>query len=71
MRLGKIVVALQPRRLTLAEDQVIGEVLGTLREKGIALLNLAKQEPSLESVFVHLVGRGLEEADAAEAGDGA
>lgn len=58
-------------RLTLAEDQAIGEVLGALRERGIALLNLTKKEPSLESVFVHLVGRGLEEADAAEGGDGA
>ena len=58
-------------RLTLAEDQVIGEVLGTLRDLGIAVLNLTKQEPSLESVFVHLVGRGFEEADAAAGAEGA
>ncbi len=53
-------------RLTLAADDVIGEVFGTLRERGVAVLNLTKQEPSLESVFVHLVGRGLEEADGAD-----
>lgn len=58
-------------RLTLAEDQVIGEVLGALRDLGIAVLNLTKQEPSLESVFVHLVGRGFEEADAAAGAEGA
>ncbi|HEU4724845.1 MAG TPA: hypothetical protein VFU59_06050 [Candidatus Eisenbacteria bacterium] len=56
-------------RLTLAADDVIGEVLGTLRERGIAVVNLTKQEPSLESVFVHLVGRGLEEADAPDSGE--
>ena len=57
-------------RLTLAADDVIGEVLGTIRDRGISVLNLPTQEPSLESVFVHLVGRGLEEADAPEGGEG-
>jgi ABC-2 type transport system ATP-binding protein len=51
-------------RLLLTEDPVIGEVLYALRKQGVAVLNLTKQEPTLESVFIHLVGRGLEEADA-------
>ncbi len=52
-------------RLQLSEDHVIGEVLADLRRREISVLNLSKHEPSLESVFIHLVGRGLEEADAA------
>ena len=55
-------------RLTLREDQVIGEVLGALRRREVEVLDLTKHEPSLESVFVHLVGRGLDQdAEAVEA----
>jgi len=54
-------------RLTLREDQVIGEVLGAFRHREIPVLDLTKHEPSLESVFVSLVGRGLDEADAPDA----
>jgi hypothetical protein len=42
---------------------VIGEVLGRLKERGAPVLNLTKSEPTLETVFVHLVGRGLEDED--------
>ena len=48
-------------RVAVIEDQVIGEVLGRLRDRGAPVLNLTKSEPTLETVFVHLVGRGLED----------
>ncbi|HTK70458.1 MAG TPA: ABC transporter, partial [Candidatus Eisenbacteria bacterium] len=50
-------------RVAVVEDQVIGEVLGRLKERGAPVLNLTKSEPTLETVFVHLVGRGLEDED--------
>jgi ABC-2 type transport system ATP-binding protein len=50
-------------RVAVVEDEVIGEVLGRLKERGAPVLNLTKSEPTLETVFVHLVGRGLEDED--------
>jgi ABC-2 type transport system ATP-binding protein len=48
-------------KLTVDEDHVIGEVLGVLKEMRIHVVHLAKREPTLEAVFVHLVGRGLDD----------
>jgi ABC-2 type transport system ATP-binding protein len=48
--------------LTLAEDSVLSSVVGALAERGSHLLALRKSEPSLEDVFVELVGRGFDEA---------
>ena len=48
-------------KVAVDEDQVIGEVLGRLRDLGTPVLHLAKSEPTLETVFVQLVGRGLED----------
>jgi ABC-2 type transport system ATP-binding protein len=50
-------------RVAVVEDEVIGEVLGRLKERGAPVLNLTKSEPTLETVFIHLVGRGLEDED--------
>jgi ABC-2 type transport system ATP-binding protein len=51
-------------RVIVEEDQVIGEVLGRLKSSGQPVLHLTKMEPTLETVFIHMVGRGLDdEAD--------
>jgi ABC-2 type transport system ATP-binding protein len=47
--------------LTLAEDSVLSTVVSALAERGSHLLALRKSEPSLEDVFVELVGRGFDE----------
>jgi ABC-2 type transport system ATP-binding protein len=56
--------------LTLAEDSVLSTVVSALAERGSHLLALRKSEPSLEDVFVELVGRGFDE-EASIDGDGA
>ncbi|HET9346898.1 MAG TPA: ABC transporter ATP-binding protein [Candidatus Limnocylindrales bacterium] len=47
--------------LTLAEDSVLSTIVSALAERGSHLLALKKSEPSLEDVFVELVGRGFDE----------
>ena len=49
--------------LTVAEDAVLGAVLSTMESRGIGLQTLAKREPTLEDVFVDLVGRSMEEVE--------
>jgi len=49
--------------LTLAEDHVLGAVFATMEMRGIGLLTLAKREPTLEDVFIDLVGRSMEEVE--------
>jgi ABC-2 type transport system ATP-binding protein len=46
-------------RVVVDEDEVIGEVLGRLKALGCPVLHLTKMEPTLETVFIHHVGRGL------------
>ena len=55
-------------KIVVDEDQVIGEVLGKLKAMGAPVLHLAKSEPTLETVFVHMVGRGLADDQASESG---
>jgi ABC-2 type transport system ATP-binding protein len=52
-------------RVIVDEDQVIGEVLGRLKTAGHPVLHLTKMEPTLETVFIHMVGRGLDDEAAA------
>lgn len=53
--------------LQLAEESAIGPVVTTLAGAGLSILTLRKREPTLEDVFVALVGRGLsEEANGAQ-----
>jgi ABC-2 type transport system ATP-binding protein len=56
-------------RLAVEEDQVIGEVLGRLKSSGHPVLNVRKMEPTLETVFVHMVGRGLDDEAAKSVGE--
>lgn len=50
-------------RLELADDGVIAGVVKALADRDRRILSLQKVEPSLEDVFVQIVGRRLEEAD--------
>jgi ABC-2 type transport system ATP-binding protein len=56
--------------LALADDGALAGVVAALADAGARLRGLAKSEPTLEDVFVELVGRGLDEV-AEPAGDGA
>jgi ABC-2 type transport system ATP-binding protein len=47
--------------LALAEDAALAGVVAALAAAGARLHALAKSEPTLEDVFVELVGRGLDE----------
>jgi ABC-2 type transport system ATP-binding protein len=47
--------------LTLQDDSVLSSVVSALADRGSHLLALRKSEPSLEDVFVELVGRGFDE----------
>ena len=47
--------------LILDAEDVLAPVIRTLSERQARLLSLAKREPTLEDVFVAMVGRGLDE----------
>jgi ABC-2 type transport system ATP-binding protein len=61
--------------LALVDDTALGAVVGALGGLGANILALRKSEPSLEDVFVELVGRGFDDAgegatDRGHRGDG-
>ena len=49
--------------LTLSEEQALGSLIASLHARGVALITLAKREPTLEEVFVAIVGNRMEEAE--------
>ena len=49
--------------LVLADDSALGAVVGAVGGKGATILGLRKSEPTLEDVFVELVGRGFGEGE--------
>jgi ABC-2 type transport system ATP-binding protein len=49
--------------LLLKEERVLGPVIGLLESRQIGLTTLTKREPTLEDVFVALVGRSMEEVE--------
>jgi ABC-2 type transport system ATP-binding protein len=51
--------------LRLENEDALGGVLQALTSRNVRLLNLRKREPTLEDVFVHLVGRSMEEVERA------
>ena len=55
-------------RLELAEDGAIAGVVKVLADSNRRIFSLQKVEPTLEEVFVQLVGQRLEEADERKAG---
>jgi ABC-2 type transport system ATP-binding protein len=52
--------------LILEDDHIIGGVISTLSAHGASVLNLQKREPTLEDVFVDLVGLSMAEAEKTE-----
>lgn len=50
----------------LAQDDVLGSVVNTMTAADIHIVNLQKREPTLEDVFVDLVGRSMEEVEQSE-----
>lgn len=52
--------------LILEEEPVLGSVVNTLTGENIRILNLQKREPTLEDVFVDLVGRSMEDVESVE-----
>jgi ABC-2 type transport system ATP-binding protein len=52
--------------LILEDDHIISGVINTLSTHGASVLNLQKREPTLEDVFVDLVGLSMAEAEKAE-----
>jgi ABC-2 type transport system ATP-binding protein len=53
----------------LEEEQVLGSVINTMTAEDIRILHLQKCEPTLEDVFVRLVGQSMEEIEQKEQGD--
>src|SRR3954447_9799525 len=49
--------------LALVDDAALGGVVGALGGMGSHILALRKSDPSLEDVFVELVGRGFDDTD--------
>lgn len=52
--------------LTLEADDALGAIIGALSAHGAHILNLQKREPTLEDVFVDLVGLSIAQAERAE-----
>jgi ABC-2 type transport system ATP-binding protein len=50
-------------KITLEEEAAVGSVVQELVSAGSRILSLKKVEPSLEDVFIELVGHGLAEAE--------
>jgi ABC-2 type transport system ATP-binding protein len=50
----------------LEEEQALASVVNILNSANIRLLNLKKNEPTLEDVFVKLVGQSMEEVEQKE-----
>jgi ABC-2 type transport system ATP-binding protein len=62
LREGDGVSALE---LLLENDHVIGDVIALLHQRNIRLVNLTKRDPTLEDVFVDLVGRSMADVERA------
>jgi ABC-2 type transport system ATP-binding protein len=50
-------------QFSLEEEPVLGAVINTLTAGNIRILNLQKCEPTLEDVFVDLVGSSMAEVE--------
>jgi ABC-2 type transport system ATP-binding protein len=54
----------------LSEEHVLGTVINTLSEDDIQIINFQKREPTLEDVFVNLVGSSMAEVESGEKAGG-
>jgi ABC-2 type transport system ATP-binding protein len=55
--------------LILDQDDALGSVLTALTQSSIHIINLEKREPTLEDVFVDLVGKSMAEVEQSDQGD--
>ena len=55
--------------LILEEEQALAGVVNVLTSANVRILNLQKNEPTLEDVFVNLVGQSMEEVEQESEGD--
>lgn len=53
--------------MILTSDDALGAVVSAMTQHRIHILNLQKREPTLEDVFVDLVGRSMEDVERSEA----
>jgi ABC-2 type transport system ATP-binding protein len=51
----------------LEQEPALGQVVNTMTSAGVQILNLQKREPTLEDVFVELVGRSMHEVERGDA----
>ena len=54
--------------LILDQDDALGSVLTALTQSSIHIINLEKREPTLEDVFVDLVGKSMDEVEQGDQG---
>ncbi len=47
-------------KLVLEDESVMSDILSKIRENGCRVLNMGKSEPTLEDVYISLVGTGFE-----------
>jgi len=46
-------------KLVLEDESVMSDLLSTINKSGSRVLNMGKSEPTLEDVYINLVGKGL------------
>ena len=56
--------------LILQEESALASVINLITQKNVKILRLSKREPTLEDVFMELVGRRMEDVEKEEVGDG-
>jgi ABC-2 type transport system ATP-binding protein len=56
--------------LALVEESALASVINVLTQKNVRVMRLSKREPTLEDVFVELVGQSMEDVEKAEAPNG-
>lgn len=49
--------------IVMAEESILSDVVSTMTSEEIQILNLLKREPTLEDVFVNLVGKSMQEVE--------
>ena len=56
--------------LILKDESALAPVINLITQKNVKILRLSKREPTLEDVFMELVGQRMEDVEKAEAPDG-